>query len=118
MNKPIKRLVSTKVPPRHPAASSAESDLIKLTREFESLRKQLEDNKNTDDELMDLRVAEIAEHNTKMQALFDKSAHMNRQRRMLDAQFINVSELIRLLAGERSFGGIMAHLRKWEDSQA
>lgn len=89
--------MKNKTPSAHPAASAAESDLIKLTREFESLRKQLEENDNAVNEHNESIRASHINHDVAVKFHTKKVEHLRRLRRTLEAQFTNVNELLRPL---------------------
>lgn len=78
----------------HPAAEAVESDGVRLMKEFEFLKEELKKN----DDLVEEHNGSIhaAHINLEVSVSFHqkKIAHAQRQRRMLEAQFSNVNELI------------------------
>lgn len=102
--------MKNKTPSAHPAASAAESDLIKLTREFESLRKQLEENDNAVNEHNESIRASHINHDVGVKFHTKKIEHLRRLRRTLEAQFTNVNELLRpLVETERADIGYISN---------
>lgn len=89
--------IKGKVLTPHPAALAAESDLVKLTREFEELKQQLFENDNAISEHREAQNASRIDFDMGMKWREEKIAMLQRQRRVLDAQFTNVSELLRPL---------------------
>jgi len=78
----------------HPAAEAVESDGVRLMKEFEFLKEELKKNDSVVESHNDgIRAAHI---NLDMAVSFHqkKIAHAQRQRRMLEAQFSNVNELL------------------------
>lgn len=76
----MKKQAST---PQHVAEAAVESDLVKLTLEFESLKKQLEEN------MTQVEVLEARQESDKLQV-----SHLWRQRRVLEAHLQNVKDLL------------------------
>jgi len=93
----------------HPAAEAVESDGVRLMKEFEFLKEELKKNDDLVEEHNDsIRAAHI---NLDMAVSFHqkKIAHAQRQRRMLEAQFTNVTELLRASAEtERACNGCIS----------
>lgn len=89
---------------RHPAAASSDSDLVRLTREFESLKKQLEENDEKIAEHHENIIASREEHELNLKFNHDKVRHLQRQRRVLEASFTNVKELLEPLVMNRNLG--------------
>lgn len=79
--------------PKKPSAP-ADSDLVRLTREIESLKARLEENDKAAKEKYDnIRAAEI-NYDTARKHNRNQLDHLTRQRKVLEVQLENAKELI------------------------
>jgi len=85
----------------HPAAESADTDLIRLTREFESLKAQQERINSARKESLDSQQAAGIQYRMAITRHDGILEQLNRQERTLDAQRQNVTELLAKHFGAR-----------------
>lgn len=87
-------------PPRpHIAAASADSDLVRLTREFEHLREQIRQNDDAINASLQRDDEATMIYNAVLEVEHGTRAQLQRERRTIETQFTNASELINQVLG-------------------